>query len=62
MVFESCIHKAPHTEIAKQCYHHYEKSIYQGYSGSGGVFIPKSELQKLNQLKELAMPKSEKQP
>jgi len=62
MMFESCIHKAPHTEIAKQCYHHYEKSIYQGYSGSGGVFIPKSELQKLNQLKELAMPKSEKQP
>ncbi len=40
MYFEACIRNSPHTAIARQCFHRYEESVYFGYSGSGGTFIP----------------------
>ncbi len=54
MYYESCIKKAPHTSTAQGCYRQYEKTIYSGYSGSGGVSLPKDVLKKLGTLETLA--------
>jgi hypothetical protein len=52
--YEACIHSAAHQPIAQKCYESYEESLYAGYSGSGGTFIPVEESQKLKELKKIA--------
>jgi len=52
--YESCIKVSPKSSIAKKCYHRYESSVYLGYSGSGGVFIPDSIKSKLKTLRTMA--------
>ncbi|MBI2605376.1 MAG: hypothetical protein HYW49_04775 [Deltaproteobacteria bacterium] len=60
MSYEACIRKSPHTETAKNCYSHYEETIYAGYSGSGGVSIPKVVAAKLDELEKLSIPQGTK--
>jgi hypothetical protein len=52
--YEACVRSAPKTDEAKRCYKDLEKSIVLGFSGSAGVFIPKDERDRLNELKSLA--------
>lgn len=52
--YEACIRSAPHGRIAQQCYENYEESLYTGYSGSGGTFIPVEEFKKLRALEKIA--------
>lgn len=54
MYYELCIKKAPHTLTAKDCYNHFEESVYFGYSGSGGFAIPADAQQTLDELKKIA--------
>ncbi len=58
--YESCVRKSPHTDIAKTCYKHYEQSMYNGYSGSGGLAIPKDVKEKLKELEGLASSEAKK--
>lgn len=57
MYFEACVRHSPHTAIAGQCYQRFEESVYFGYSGSGGVFIPDDIQSLMNELKALALVK-----
>lgn len=52
--FESCIRNLPHSAIARRCYNRFEMNVFIGYSGSGGVYIPDSERQRLQELRGLA--------
>jgi hypothetical protein len=54
--YEACIRAAPHTPIAADCYRRYEDAVHVGYSGSGGLFLPKDVRAKLAQLGRLASP------
>lgn len=54
LYYESCIRSAPKSTESKACYASLERSIYAGYSGSGGTFLPRDVLQKLTELKKLA--------
>lgn len=56
--YESCVRKAPHTDIAKTCFKHYEQAMYHGYSGSGGLAIPKDVKAKLKELESIASPEA----
>lgn len=60
MSYEACIRRSPHTETARNCYRHYEETIYAGYSGSGGVSIPKVVAAKLDELEKLSIPQGTK--
>lgn len=52
--YESCVREKPHSDLAKKCYRRYSDRIYFGYTGSGGTYIPESELKKLVELRKLA--------
>lgn len=52
--FEACIRSAPKTSLAKSCYRDFERSIILGFSGSAGIFIPREERDRMNELKLLA--------
>ena len=52
--YESCVREKPHSDLSKKCYRRYSDRIYLGYTGSGGTFIPESELKKLVELRKLA--------
>ena len=54
MYYESCIRKNPHTKLSTQCFEAFERSIYLGYSGSGGTFVPYRIRKKLDELNLLA--------
>jgi hypothetical protein len=56
--YEACIRQAPHTPIAGDCFRRYEETVYVGYSGSGGTFIPEDVRATLVQLRRLAAPDS----
>ena len=56
LYYSACIHQSPHTELAKSCYKSYEASVYAGYSGSGGMFVPDEIKQELGELEKLARP------
>ncbi len=58
--YEACVRKAPHTDTARTCYKHYEQSMYQGYSGSGGFAIPKDVKMKLKELEGIASNETKK--
>lgn len=52
----ACIQKVPHTELARQCFRHYEESVLLGFTGSAGVDIPEEVRQRLDALKREAWP------
>ncbi len=54
--YRSCIRTTPHSEIAKECYRRYEESVYLGYTGSGGTYIPSDVRARLNELELLSTP------
>ncbi|MCS6837655.1 MAG: hypothetical protein NZ480_02315 [Bdellovibrionaceae bacterium] len=55
--YEACIRQVPNSAWAKRCYEAYEKSIYAGYTGSRGTFIPPEVESKLKELKKLTTSK-----
>lgn len=55
--FESCIQKLPHTIWSNKCYNSLEKSIYTGYTGSRGTYLPPDVEEKLKALKKLSVVK-----
>lgn len=52
--FEACVRNAPQTKIAQRCFNRYQFSMIVGYSGTGGIFLPESERQKIEELRKLA--------
>jgi hypothetical protein len=58
--YEACVRQLPHSEIAQQCYSSYVKSVYFGYTGSAGTYIPEDVQQLLGRLGALAEPKPKK--
>lgn len=54
--YRSCIRTSAHTEFARACYRRYEESVYFGYTGSGGTFIPSDVRARLNELELLSAP------
>lgn len=54
--YEACVRTNPHTPLATACYHRYQESLYFGFTGSGGTFLPQDEKDKLRLLEELAKP------
>jgi tetratricopeptide (TPR) repeat protein len=57
MYYEACVRQSPHTTVGERCFARFEESIYFGYSGSGGTFIPGDVQELLTELKELSGPK-----
>ncbi len=57
MYYETCVRQSAHTPIAEQCFNRFEESLYFGYSGSGGAFLPDDVQAVLTELKELSEPK-----
>lgn len=51
---KSCIHAAPRTPVAQQCYSLLEENTFFGYSGSGGTFLPPDVKEDLATLRSLA--------
>jgi hypothetical protein len=56
--YVACIDKAPHTTIAESCYRAYADTITLGFSGSGGVRVPKTVNDHLARLKAKAQVKA----
>ncbi|MEO5970193.1 MAG: hypothetical protein ABIQ95_09725 [Bdellovibrionia bacterium] len=56
--YQACIKKSPHTSTSEICYRRYEQSTYEGFTGSGGAFLPEDVKQHLQQLENLAHPES----
>lgn len=56
--FVACIDKAPHTAVAESCYKSYAEAITLGYSGSGGIRIPKTVRDHLARLKDKSQAKA----
>ena len=54
LYLEACVREAPHTPRARECYRRFSAEIYQGYSGSGGTYIPPEESRRLAELRKLA--------
>lgn len=52
--FEACVRNHPKTKMARRCYNRFELSTFVGYSGSGGLNLPRSATNKLAELKKLA--------
>lgn len=53
--FQNCIVSAPHTPVAQKCYQRYEESVYFGYSGSSGTFVPADLRERLSKFESLAI-------
>lgn len=51
--FEACIRKLPRSKWSNQCYEALEKSLFFGYTGSRGTFLPEEVDQKLKELKKM---------
>lgn len=60
MMYETCIQQAPGSEYAKGCYRRLEESMYLGFSGSGGVRVPREVARKLEELRTIAFGKPAK--
>ncbi len=58
--YETCIKRLPASKWAAKCYEALEKSLYLGYTGSRGTFLPEEVQIKLNELKKIANPNSVK--
>lgn len=55
--YEACIKKVPYTPTSEVCYRHFEQSVYEGFTGSGGTFLPEDLKKKLLNLENLSHPK-----
>ncbi|MCM0606277.1 MAG: hypothetical protein KA715_09315 [Xanthomonadaceae bacterium] len=55
----ACIHNSPHSDRSRECFKHYEQSVYLGFSGSGGTDIPNEVRKKLNELDALSKKQKE---
>lgn len=53
--YESCIRGRPRSTLSQSCYSRLEASVFLGYSGSSGVHVPKSEIDRLKYLKSLSL-------
>lgn len=53
--YETCVKTSPRSPLARGCYSRLEASIYMGYSGSSGVHVPASELERLKTLKAMTL-------
>ena len=51
---EECIRKFPGTEEAKASFRVYKDTMQREFTGSSGTKLPAEELQKMEELKELA--------
>jgi hypothetical protein len=60
--FQTCMVEAPHTPIARKCYQSYEESVYFGYTGSGGTFVPADVRRRLERFEALAGEKPKAEP
>lgn len=61
MYYQACVHGAPHTERAQQCFRRYEENVIFGFSGSSGTRIPFAVQTHLRQIKDLATVKGARQ-
>jgi cytochrome c553 len=53
--YRACVEQKPHSKIAMRCYERFEESVYAGYSGSGGMFLPEEVRKSLSKLRKLAI-------
>lgn len=58
--YEACIRQLPHSKLAQECYSSYVKSVYFGYTGSAGTYIPEEVQQLLGRLGAMAEPQAKK--
>lgn len=54
--YVACIRIAPHTATSRKCYERYEESVYLGFTGSGGTFLPADIRSRMNELEVLSNP------
>jgi hypothetical protein len=59
-LYVSCVHKAPHSQIAEKCYQQFEESVIFGYTGSGGFSLPPEVEKQLRDLRAEALPQESK--
>ena len=53
--YRACVDALPHTEISEKCFAAYADSVTLGFSGSGGVRVPKSVREHLDRIRGKAM-------
>ncbi|MEK6579390.1 MAG: hypothetical protein AABZ55_09210 [Bdellovibrionota bacterium] len=58
--YEACIRRAPQTEISRNCFHRYEETMYEGFTGSGGTSLPDDVKAKLAELDKLSKTNTQK--
>ncbi len=51
--YEACVRALPKSDVARSCFNRLQASVFMGYSGSGGILVPPSERQRLQELSEL---------
>lgn len=56
----ACIMKSPHSDKSRECFNHYERSVYFGYTGSGGTHLPSEVRNRLIELDQLSRPIQDK--
>jgi mono/diheme cytochrome c family protein len=54
--YRACVRADPHTILAQECYRRYEESVYFGYTGSGGTYIPADVRARLSAVELLSVP------
>ncbi len=54
--FLACINQAPHSDTSRRCFKHYQESVYAGYTGSSGTFLPGETQKKLAELEDMSNP------
>ncbi len=59
LYYQACIHRSPHTRLARQCFARYQESIYAGFSGSAGLSLPLEVEESLKALDALSRPEGE---
>lgn len=52
--FEMCVHYAPKTKLAQDCFKHLKDNLTLGYSGSRGTMIPAKEYERIERLRKEA--------
>ena len=56
----ACIMKSPHTNKSRECFNNYQRSVYFGYTGSGGTHIPSEVRNRLIELDQMSRPEDKK--
>ncbi len=52
--YEACIRQWPHSEVAQKCFRKFEQSVYYGFSGSSGTYLPTRIIGQIKELKTLS--------